>query len=268
VAAIGKLDPTLFDMRRNINLLVVEECNNTCVHCSTGAPFAKRAHHSAASFFKWLDILEREHVPFDYISLTGGEPFLHPQVFDGSFVRELRERYPSKGVGATTNFFWASEKGIERCAPGIEMMNGGLNISLYANIVARLGGPERVHDLVGLLRRRCPDTNINATEMPTFIAWEFHEDRREVKGPCVTSDCFVLRPDGRLSHCSVAVGGETRPDYAPIVRRSKEAFFDLDAPIDRVTTPDVPSPHSPLLLESVVPSVARIAQAMRELASV
>ena len=32
--------------------------------------------------------------------------------------------------------------------------------------------------------------------------------------------------------------------------------------------PDVPSPHSPLLLESVVPSVARIVQAIRNIASI
>jgi hypothetical protein len=32
--------------------------------------------------------------------------------------------------------------------------------------------------------------------------------------------------------------------------------------------PDVPSPHSPLLLESVVPGIARIAQTLRELAAV
>ncbi len=49
---------------------------------------------------------------------------------------------------------------------------------------------------------------------------------------------------------------------------AKEAFFDLDAPIERMTMPDVPSPHSPLLLDAVVPSVARLAEAMRTLVAV
>lgn len=49
---------------------------------------------------------------------------------------------------------------------------------------------------------------------------------------------------------------------------AKEAFFDLDAPIERVAMPDVPSPHSPLLLDAVVPTVARITQSIRQLASV
>ncbi len=48
---------------------------------------------------------------------------------------------------------------------------------------------------------------------------------------------------------------------------AKEAFFDLDAPIERLTMPDIPSPHSPVLLEAVVPGVARIARAASELAA-
>jgi 2-oxoisovalerate dehydrogenase E1 component len=45
----------------------------------------------------------------------------------------------------------------------------------------------------------------------------------------------------------------------------KEAFFDLDAPIERLAVPDVPSPHNPLLLEAVLPGTEKIAAALREL---
>lgn len=45
----------------------------------------------------------------------------------------------------------------------------------------------------------------------------------------------------------------------------KEAFFSLDAPIERLTMPDVPSPHHPTLLGSVVPSADDIAAKMTEL---
>src|SRR5690606_29000757 len=48
---------------------------------------------------------------------------------------------------------------------------------------------------------------------------------------------------------------------------AREAFFDLDAPIERVTMPDVPSPHSPLLLDAVVPNVERIVRAIQSVAS-
>ena len=44
-----------------------------------------------------------------------------------------------------------------------------------------------------------------------------------------------------------------------------EAFFDLDAPIERMAMPDIPSPHNPVLLEAVLPGVEGIALRMREL---
>jgi 2-oxoisovalerate dehydrogenase E1 component len=49
---------------------------------------------------------------------------------------------------------------------------------------------------------------------------------------------------------------------------AKEAFFDLDAPIERLAMPDVPSPHSPVLLEEVLPSVETISRAIQALAEI
>jgi 2-oxoisovalerate dehydrogenase E1 component len=48
---------------------------------------------------------------------------------------------------------------------------------------------------------------------------------------------------------------------------AERAFFDLDAPIERLAMPDLPSPHSPVLLDAVVPSVGKIVAAMRRIAS-
>ena len=47
---------------------------------------------------------------------------------------------------------------------------------------------------------------------------------------------------------------------------AREVFYELDAPIERVAMPDVPSPYSSLLLEAVLPDVARIVAAMRDVA--
>jgi 2-oxoisovalerate dehydrogenase E1 component len=49
---------------------------------------------------------------------------------------------------------------------------------------------------------------------------------------------------------------------------AKEAFFELDAPIERLAMPDVPSPHNPLLLDAVLPSADGIARALVELAEI
>ncbi|MEO7205234.1 MAG: transketolase C-terminal domain-containing protein [Steroidobacteraceae bacterium] len=47
---------------------------------------------------------------------------------------------------------------------------------------------------------------------------------------------------------------------------AKEAFFDLDAPIERLAMPDVPSPHNPLLLDAVLPSIETITRGIINLA--
>src|SRR5882762_8266538 len=49
---------------------------------------------------------------------------------------------------------------------------------------------------------------------------------------------------------------------------AKDAFFNLDAPIERLTMPDIPSPHSPVLLEVAVPSVERITRTIQQVASI
>ena len=51
-------------------------------------------------------------------------------------------------------------------------------------------------------------------------------------------------------------------------RVAKDAFFSLDAPIERLGMPDIPSPHSPVLLEAAVPGVESITRAIQQIASV
>ncbi|MFQ5921625.1 MAG: hypothetical protein ACE5M4_02175 [Anaerolineales bacterium] len=44
-----------------------------------------------------------------------------------------------------------------------------------------------------------------------------------------------------------------------------EAFLDLDAPVRRLTTPDVPIPYNEGLMKAVLPSTERIEAAIEEL---
>ena len=46
---------------------------------------------------------------------------------------------------------------------------------------------------------------------------------------------------------------------------AEKAFEDLDGPIVRVATPDVPIPFSPPLEGAVLPTVERVREACREL---
>jgi 2-oxoisovalerate dehydrogenase E1 component len=48
---------------------------------------------------------------------------------------------------------------------------------------------------------------------------------------------------------------------------AKEAFWYLDAPVDRLAVDDVPMPYHPDLLEAVLPSVATIGARVEALLS-
>ncbi|MFL6787333.1 MAG: transketolase C-terminal domain-containing protein [Sphingomicrobium sp.] len=63
-----------------------------------------------------------------------------------------------------------------------------------------------------------------------------------------TRRCLIVHEDLRT--------GGFGAEIAAVV--ADEAFLDLDAPVARVTMPDVPSPHHPKLMEWALPSVERI----------
>ena len=73
-----------------------------------------------------------------------------------------------------------------------------------------------------------------------------------------TRRCLIVHED----NLTAGFGAEIAATLA------HESFFSLDAPIERLAMPDIPSPHSPVLLEAALPSVAQIIQAIQRLASV
>ena len=73
-----------------------------------------------------------------------------------------------------------------------------------------------------------------------------------------TRRCLIVHED----NLTAGFGAEVAAVLA------REAFFSLDAPIERLTMPDIPSPHAPVLLEAAVPGVESITRAIRALASV
>jgi 2-oxoisovalerate dehydrogenase E1 component len=73
-----------------------------------------------------------------------------------------------------------------------------------------------------------------------------------------THRCLIVHED----NLTAGFGAEIAATLA------QEAFFSLDAPIERLAMPDIPSPHNPLLLEAAVPDVARLTRAIQQLASI
>ncbi len=214
-----------FDLR-NINILVIDYCNNSCKFCSTSSPFAKKICHSAEVFYPWIDLLIHENILFSNISVTGGEPFLHHDIF--TLLSDLRIRYPEKKIGITTNFYWANEETIEKYSSLFNEMLDNIFISIYPNIVKKLGGINQVNHLVTLLREHCPNINIITSDTSFFVSWKMHNYKQKVRKHCITSNCYVLRSNGTMSHCSIGAGLENKPEYDTIINNTTERTYDLN----------------------------------------
>ena len=70
-----------------------------------------------------------------------------------------------------------------------------------------------------------------------------------------THRCLIVHED-------IGTGG-FGAEIAAVV--ADQAFLDLDAPVARLTMPDIPSPHHPELMEWALPSVEKIAAKIEEL---
>jgi 2-oxoisovalerate dehydrogenase E1 component len=73
-----------------------------------------------------------------------------------------------------------------------------------------------------------------------------------------TRRCLIVHEDNRTA----GFGAEIAAVLA------SAAFYRLDAPIERLAMPDIPSPHSPVLLDAAVPGVEAILHAIQRIASV
>jgi 2-oxoisovalerate dehydrogenase E1 component len=90
-------------------------------------------------------------------------------------------------------------------------------------------------------------------DLRTLSPWDREATLASVKR---TRRCLIVHED----NLTAGFGAEIA---ATLVQ---EAFFDLDAPIERLAMPDIPSPHSPVLLEAALPSARGIAAAMQRIA--
>lgn len=89
-------------------------------------------------------------------------------------------------------------------------------------------------------------------DLRTLVPWDREMVLESVRR---TRRCLIVHEDLR--------SGGFGAEIAAVV--ADEAFLDLDAPVARVTMPDIPSPHNPVLLDWAVPSVASIRAKIEEL---
>jgi 2-oxoisovalerate dehydrogenase E1 component len=96
--------------------------------------------------------------------------------------------------------------------------------------------------------------DVEVIDLRTLSPWDHAAVRASVEK---THRCLIVHED----NLTAGFGAEVA------ARLAGESFFSLEAPIERLGMPDVPSPHSPVLLEAAVPDVARIVAVVRRLAS-
>lgn len=101
----------------------------------------------------------------------------------------------------------------------------------------------------GAMVPRCEEAakgrSADVIDLRTLVPWDREAVLSSVRR---TRRCLIVHEDLRTA----GFGAE----IAAVV--ADEGFTDLDAPVVRITMPDIPSPHNPVLLEWAVPSVERI----------
>jgi 2-oxoisovalerate dehydrogenase E1 component len=96
------------------------------------------------------------------------------------------------------------------------------------------------------------DVSADVIDLRTLMPWDREMVLESVRR---TRRCLIVHEDLRT--------GGFGAEIAAVV--ADEAFMDLDAPVARVTMPDIPSPHNPVLLNWAVPSADRIRSKIEEL---
>lgn len=89
------------------------------------------------------------------------------------------------------------------------------------------------------------DVSADVIDLRTLMPWDREMVLDSIRR---TRRCLIVHEDLRT--------GGFGAEIAAVV--ADEAFLDLDAPVARVTMPDIPSPHNPVLMNWAVPSVAKI----------
>ena len=108
----------------------------------------------------------------------------------------------------------------------------------------------------GAMVQRCEEAaegiSADILDLRTLMPWD---QEAVLASVAKTHRCLIVHEDLEAA----GFGAE----IAAII--ADKAFTDLDAPVSRLTMPDIPSPHNPVLLDWAVPSSERIAKRIAEI---
>ncbi|MCZ0962647.1 alpha-ketoacid dehydrogenase subunit alpha/beta [Paracoccus benzoatiresistens] len=108
----------------------------------------------------------------------------------------------------------------------------------------------------GAMVPRCEEAaegrDAEVIDLRTLMPWDQDTVLASVRR---TGRCLIVHEDLQTAGFGAEIAA----------RVADAAFMDLDAPVMRLTMPDIPSPHNPVLLDHVVPSVASIGAKLDDL---
>lgn len=125
-----------------------------------------------------------------------------------------------------------------------------------ANFISK--GDELTIVTWGAMVERCEQAaqqvskQVDLIDLRTLSPWDKDAVLSSVKK---TGRCLIVHED----NLTAGFGAEISASIM------SEVFMDLDAPVERLSMPDIPSPHAPSLLNVAVPSVAKIADKIAEI---
>jgi 2-oxoisovalerate dehydrogenase E1 component len=96
------------------------------------------------------------------------------------------------------------------------------------------------------------EASADIIDLRTLVPWDKNGVLDSVRK---TRRCLIVHED----YLTAGFGAEV----AAVVAR--EAFFSLDAPIERIATPNVPIPYNVELMNAVIPAVEQIATKIQQL---
>ncbi|AMV40978.1 radical SAM protein [Planctomyces sp. SH-PL62] len=216
------MDPTF----PRIEVHPVDHCNLACIGCNHAAPHKPKTVHDVADYCRWLDLLREAGHAWNALGISGGEPFLHPDI--QGFCREIRARHPDCAIEIFTNAFWVRGSDAFDRYEGVLASVDRVMISHYKPIVDRIGW-ERFVALEDELRRRfgVEVGSFQAGVVGRFAQVEFFEEPRPIAAshPCAVKDCTQLRTSGLLYRCTY--GHHLETDLPSAGFRHPDQWFDL-----------------------------------------
>jgi 2-oxoisovalerate dehydrogenase E1 component len=93
---------------------------------------------------------------------------------------------------------------------------------------------------------------VELIDLRTIAPWDRETVLSSVRK---TGRCLVVHED----NLTAGFGAEIAATLA------QEAFWHLDAPVERLAPRDIPMPYHPVLLDAVLPGVAQIGEAVERL---